>query len=407
MTKRPTVVLAFSGGLDTSWCVPWLRETRNADVVTVTVDVGGLSAADRDRLAERSARLGARDHRVVDAREPFYREVLRFLIMGNVLRGHLYPLCVGSERLIQAREVARVARELGAGAVCHGCTAAGNDQVRFAVALRTLAPELEEIAPIRDLGLQRAEEVKYLEDRGLPVPSFGAAYSVNIGMWGVTIGGKETTGTRDPLPEDAWVWSKGAFEASPAPERHRIGFRAGEPVALDDEEAAPIEVIASLNRLGGRFGIGRGIHLGDTILGMKGRVAFEAPAAHLLIAAHRELEKLVLTGRQQSVKDSLSGTYGAMVHEGQHLDPAARDIEALFLESQKRVTGEVHLLLRPGSWFVEGVTSRYSLRDASRSVYGEATGEWTPEDARGFARLLALPSMLHARAGRDRGGDAS
>ncbi len=398
-----TVVLAFSGGLDTSWCVPWLRETRKAEVVTVTVDVGGFDAAARKDLEARAMRLGATRHLFVDGRKTLFDELLRYLIMGNVLRGGVYPLCVGAERSLQARESAKVAREIGAKGVAHGCTAAGNDQVRFEVALRTVAPELEIIAPIRDLHPSREDEVAFLKTRGLPIPGFGAAYSVNTGLWGVTIGGQETKGTRETLPEAAWVRTKGAFDHPRAPERHVLGFDQGIPCSLDGERLDPVSLIETLDAKAAVFGIGRGIHLGDTILGMKGRVAFEAPAAHVLIGAHRELEKLTLTGRQQAVKDSVARTYGDLVHEGQFLEPTCRDIEALFRSTQERVSGEVHLLFRPGSFFVEGVTSPWSLRDASASVYGEAIGEWTPEDARGFSRLLALPGMLHARAGKKGG----
>lgn len=391
-------VLAYSGGLDTSWCIPWLREEKKLRVITVTVDVGGMSVNERADLERRAIALGAERHLFVDGRAQLWNELLRFLVMGNVLRGHVYPLCVGAERSLQAREVARVARELGAKSIAHGCTAAGNDQVRFEVALRTVAPELEIIAPIRDLHPSRQDEVDFLEKRGFPVPKFGAAYSVNSGLWGVTIGGKETTNTRESLPEEAWVRTRGAFENPRKEERHRIGFSAGEPVALDGVAMDSVALIEKLDALAAPFGIGRGIHLGDTILGMKGRVAFEAPAAITLITAHRELEKLVLTGRQQQLKDSVARMYGDLVHEGQFLEPTCRDMEALFTSTQLRVKGEVHLLFRTGSLFVEGVTSPHSLRDASRSVYGEAVGEWSPADARGFSRLLALPGMLHQRA---------
>lgn len=395
-----TVVLAFSGGLDTSWCVPWLREEKNADVVTVTVDVGGLDAAGRGGLEARSRELGATRHVLVDARQTFFDELVRFLVMGNVLRGNLYPLSVGAERSLQAREVARIAREVGSRAVAHGCTAAGNDQVRFEVALRTAAPDLDILAPIRDLAPSREDEVAYLRSRGFAADEKTADYSVNSGLWGVTIGGKETIGTREPLPEEAWERTRGAFDAPLPPERHVLGFAAGVPSALDGEELSPLDLIEKLDGMAARHGIGRGIHLGETILGMKGRVAFEAPAPTVLIAAHRELEKLTLTARQQRVKDTVAAVYGDLVHEGQFLEPACRDIEALLSASQTRVTGEVHVLFRAGSVFVEGVTSPWSLRDASSSVYGEAIGEWTPEDARGFSRIVGLPGMLHARAGK-------
>ncbi len=400
------IVLAFSGGLDTSFCVPWLAETHGRPVVTVTVDTGGLDAASAAALAERSRQLGAVEHRLVDGREAFFERVLRFLIMGNVRRGQVYPICVGAERGIQAQLVAAAARQLGSRTVAHGCTAAGNDQVRFEVALRTLAPELEVLAPVRDQPRPRADQVAYLEARGLPVPSFGAAYSVNRGLWGVTIGGRETLDSVEPIPESAWVLTRGAFagggagEAAGAarPERRlRLGFERGVPVTIDGEALAPVALIERLEQAAAAFGIGRGIHLGETILGIKGRVAFEAPAAEVLLTAHRELEKLTLTGRQQRVKETVAAVYGDLVHEGQHLEPVCRDIEALLLSSQARVTGEVRLLLRTGQLFVEGVSSPASLLAASRGVYGEAAGEWSAADARGFSRLAALPSMLWAR----------
>jgi argininosuccinate synthase len=402
------IVLAFSGGLDTSFCVPWLAETRRRPVVTVTVDTGGLDAAAAAALAERSRLLGAVDHQLIDGRAAFFERVLRFLIMGTIRRGQVYPLCVGAERVIQAQMVAEAARRLGSRSVAHGSTAAGNDQVRFEVALRTLAPELEIVAPVRDEPRPRAQQVAYLEERGLPVPAFGAAYSINRGLWGVTIGGRETLDSLESIPESAWVLTRGAFDGAgdgpggrrPLPPRSlRIGFVAGVPVSVDGQELAPVALIERVEDAARVYGIGRGIHLGETILGIKGRVAFEAPAAEVLLTAHRELEKLTLTGRQLRVKETVAATYGDLVHEGQHLEPVCRDIEALLLSSQQRVTGEVRLLLRPGLAFVEGVSAPASLLRASRGVYGEAAGEWSAADARGFSRIAALPSMLHTRAG--------
>jgi argininosuccinate synthase len=391
------IVLAFSGGLDTSFCVPWLSETYGRPVVTVTVDTGGLDAPAAAALAERARLLGAVDHVLVDARAAFFDQVLRFLVMGNVRRGQVYPLCVGAERVIQAQQVALAAARLGTRTVAHGCTAAGNDQVRFEVALRTLDPGLEVLAPVRDHSLPRREEVAYLEARGLPVPGFGAAYSVNRGLWGVTIGGRETLDTVEPIPESAWVLTRDAF-THPRPEsRHVLAFARGVPTAFDGEASPPAALIERIEDEARGYGIGRGIHLGETILGIKGRVAFEAPAAEVLLNSHRELEKLTLTGRQLRVKEMVAAVYGDLVHEGQHLDPVCRDIEALLLSSQERVSGEVRLLFRPGQLFVEGVSSPFSLVAASRGVYGEAAGEWTPADARGFSRIAALPGLLHAR----------
>ena len=392
------IVLAFSGGLDTSFLVPWLQEKYGCPVITATVDTGGLDPAAREAIAARAAALGAAEHHLIDARAAFFHETVRFLIMGNVLRGHVYPLCVGAERALQARLVAELAIRLDARGVAHGSTAAGNDQVRFEVALRTIAPQLEAIAPVRDEGFSREQEIAYLRDRRFDFPFTRAAYSINQGLWGTTIGGKETTDTVAPLPEEAWVLTRNAFANPKAPAIHTLGFTRGIPVSWDGTALSPVTLIEQLNSIGASYGIGRGIHLGDTIFGLKGRVAFEAPAAMILIAAHRELEKLTMTGRQQRVKDQLAVIYGDLVHEAQYFEPTCRDIEALFISSQARVSGEVTVRLQPGSLFVNGVSSPYSLRSASKAVYGEAAGEWTAADARGFARLLALPSMLYARA---------
>ena len=394
------IVLAFSGGLDTSFCIPWFAETLGRPVVTVTVDTGGLDAAAAAELARRSRALGAADHLLIDAREDFFARVLRFLILGNVRRGGVYPLCVGAERVIQAQEVAKAAARLGSRTVAHGCTAAGNDQVRFEVALRTLDPDLEILAPVRDAPRPRSEQVAFLEARGLPVPQAGAAYSINRGLWGVTIGGKETLDTVASIPESAWVLTRGAFDAALSaslPARHTVAFESGVPAAWDGEVLPPVALIERIEAAASGYGIGRGIHLGETILGIKGRVAFEAPAAEVLLTAHRELEKLVLTGRQIRVKETVSAVYGDLVHEGQHLDPVCRDIEALLLSSQERVTGEVYLTFRTGQAFVEGVASPFSLRAATRGIYGEAAGEWSAADARGFSRIVALPGELYAR----------
>ena len=398
------IVLAYSGGLDTSFLVPWVAENYGRPIITVTVDTGGIDEEARRTLAERAKALGAVEHHIVDARADYFEQVLRFLIMGNVRRGQLYPLCVGAERVMQAQTIARMARELGTSMIAHGCTAAGNDQVRFEVALRTLAPDLEVLAPVRDKAFKRQDELEYLQKRNLPVPPFGAAYSINRGLWGVTIGGTETLTSSGSIPDNAWVLSKDAFTNPKAPERHVISFEKGRPVKLDGKTMSAVEIIEQLETLGAPFAIGRGIHLGDTIIGTKGRVAFEAPAAETLLTAHRELEKLVLTPRQQRIKDLVANPYGDLVHEGQLLDPVCRDIEALLLSSQDRVTGDVRVLFRPGSLFVEGVESPYSLMTASKGVYGESAGEWTATDALGFSKIVALTGVFHRRAGEQAKG---
>jgi len=392
------IILAFSGGLDTSFCVPWLRETYGRDVITATVDTGGIDAEAAVALEQRALALGAIEHVLIDCKQDFFGTVITHLIAGNVLRGQAYPLCVGAERGLQAARLAQLASDRNATTVAHGCTAAGNDQVRFEVALRTLNPGLEILAPVRDNNWVREEQLRYLEDHGLPLPTQGSAYSINRGLWGITIGGRETLTSENSIPEEAWVLSANAFSDPQPPSQHTLEFDTGVPVALDGKTMSPVELIERLEVLAGSYGIGRGIHLGDTVLGTKGRVAFEAPAAIALITAHRELEKLVLSAQQVRVKDSIAAIYGDLVHEGKQLDLVCSDIETFLSSSQQRVTGTVKFSLRPGNLFIEGVTSRHSLLAATKGVYGEAAGEWTASDALGYARILSLPGSLQTRA---------
>jgi len=398
MTDTSPIILAYSGGLDTSFCVPWLKETYNRPVVTVCINTGGLDDAAAASLEERAMALGSQEHVLVEARQIFFDRVLKYLIAGNARRGNLYPLCVGAERGIQATLLAELASERGSTTVAHGCTAAGNDQVRFEVALRTVNPALEVLAPVRDQAFQRDQQIAYLKDNNYPMPPSGGEYSINRGMWGVSIGGSETLTSSDSIPENAWVLSTGAFDKNLPAKALTVSFANGVPVALDGAPMGAVELIETLESIGGEYAIGRGIHLGDTVLGTKGRVAFEAPAAEILLNAHRELEKLTLSALQMRIKESVAQSYSDFVHEGKQLDPVCRDIEALLDSSQATVTGDVKLILRPGNVFVAGVDSDYSLMAATKGVYGEAAGEWTPQDALGYSRILALPGMLQSRA---------
>ena len=345
-TATSPIILAFSGGLDTSFCVPWLKDTYQRPVVTVCINTGGLDEAAAQDLEARAMALGAQEHVLVEARDIFFQRVIRYLIAGNVRRGQLYPLCVGAERGIQAQLLAEIATERGSDTVAHGCTAAGNDQVRFEVALRTINPALEVLAPVRDQSFVRPEQIAYLEEHDYPIPAQGSAYSINRGLWGVSIGGRETLDSQGSIPESAWVLSAGALDSPVAPETHVIGFDKGIPVSIDGEQLAPVALIEALEKLAGPFGIGRGIHVGDTVLGTKGRVAFEAPAAEVLLTAHRELEKLTLSALQARIKDSVAASYGDFVHEGKQLDVVCRDIEALLESSQRYVTGTVKVQFR-------------------------------------------------------------
>jgi len=367
--------------------------------VTVTVNTGGFSEDALEAVAQRSAALGAAEHVTVDARKDLFDDHLSFLIKGNVLRGDVYPLCVGPERIVQARHVVSVARQRGARAVAHGSTGAGNDQVRFDVAVRLLAGDLDIITPIRDEGLSRADTTAFLQQRGFDVPARTTRYSINAGLWGTTIGGEETLGTALPLPDDAFPGTQPSAKAPDEAEIIEIGFKNGLPNCLGSVDMDPVALVEMLNDLGGRHGVGRGIHVGDTIMGIKGRVGFEAPAAIILITAHRELEKVVLTRWQRYQKDHLADFYGMLLHEGQYFDPVMRDLEAFMDSSQFRVTGDVRAKLFKGSVSVTGCDSRFSMFDAAVATYGETNELWDGRDARGFAQITGVQAYLASRAG--------
>ena len=394
LAQTRTALLAFSGGLDTTFCALWLRD-QGWKVHTLTVDTGGFSPTELARIEALAAKLGA-VHRTVDAKARLFDGTLRFLLFGNVLRGQTYPLSVSAERVCQARIAAEVAKEIGAQAVAHGSTGAGNDQVRFDVAFRTLAPELEILAPVRSLGWSRAQEVAFLAQRGIEVPAKTSVYSVNEGLWGSSVGGRETLTSWDALPEAAYPG--GGIEA-PAPASLTIGFQKGIPVALDGEALGPVALIERLNALGRSYGLGRGVHLGDTILGIKGRVGYEAPAAHLLIQAHRELEKVVLSGPQLFWKEQLGQLYGAMIHEGKAFDPLVKDLDAFLASSQSRVTGDIRMKLFPRAAAVEGVRSPHSLMDPKIASYGEENKLWNGEEAAAFGKVFGVSQLLSAKAG--------
>jgi argininosuccinate synthase len=397
---KKQVVLAFSGGLDTSFCVVHLKE-QGYEVITVTVDTGGFSPEELKRIEALSPKLDAKAHRTLDGRKTLFDKYLRYLVYGNVLRGNLYPLSVSAERVCQAANVVAVAKELKADALAHGSTGAGNDQVRFDVVFRALAPELELITPIRSLGLSRAQEMQFLKEHGFEFPEKTAHYSVNEGMWGTSVGGRETLDSWSQLPEAAFPGGE-IDAASLKPRKLTLRFEQGVPLAIDGKVLDPVALIAELNALGHTYGIGRGVHLGDTILGIKGRVGFEAPAAHILIGTHRELEKLTLTGKQLFWKETLGNLYGQLLHEGHHFDPLSRDLEAFLESSQAHVTGEVQLTLYPRSFAVDGVRSPHSLMDAKVASYGEANRLWSGAEAAGFAKLYGVQQVLALQAGGKR-----
>lgn len=388
------LALAFSGGLDTSYCVPRLTEQGYA-VQTVYVNTGGASEHERAAIRRQALAVGAVSHHEVDARAQVFSRFVTYLIQGNVLRGEVYPLSVSAERTQQALSVIEVARQIGAKAVAHGSTGAGNDQVRFDIALRVLAPEMAIVTPIRDEALTRDQAIAYLEARRLPVPAKASAYSINAGLWGTTWGGGWTHDTWAAPPAELLDPPAGA----PDPRDLVIAWERGVPVSLDGTLLAGPDLIARLSARSAEYGLGRNIHVGETALGIKGRIGFEAGAALLLIAAHRELEKLVLTKWQVFWKDQLGRFYGDRLHEGHYFDPALRDIEALITSSQQRVTGETRVHLAAGRFMVTGSRSPYSMMDRSVATYGEENRLWSGDEARAFARIGAIPSLLAQRAG--------
>ncbi|MCP4899666.1 MAG: argininosuccinate synthase [bacterium] len=385
------IVLAYSGGLDTSFCVAYLTRKLKAEVSTVIVNTGGLSRQSLDQVAGRAREMGAVRHYEIDAREAVFNGYISTLIRGNVLRGGVYPLSVAAERTQQAIEVAKKACELNADAIAHGSTGAGNDQVRFDVAFSILVPDLMIMTPIRDMGLAREQAIEYLTSCNLEIPGDSQRYSVNAGLWGTTLGGEWTHDSWQGPPADAW----GDGEAvSREPRDVVIQWESGLPVALDGFRMAGPELVEAMATAVGEYQIGRGIHIGETVLGIKGRIGFEAGAATALIHAHRELEKLVLTRWQAFWKDHLSQFWGDRLHEGQAFDPVMDDIAAMIESSQSHVVGETRLRFESGRFSVTGVRSPNSLMDESVARYGEENALWTGDEARAFAKISSIPSLL-------------
>ncbi|GAB1474786.1 argininosuccinate synthase [Bacteroidota bacterium] len=394
---KEKVVLAFSGGLDTSFCVPYLKNEKGLEVHTIMVNTGGFSAEEERRIEQRALELGAASHVNVNVVDEYYSKGIKYLLFGNILKNSTYPLSVSSERIFQAMAVLEHVKKLGASFVAHGSTGAGNDQVRFDLVFEVMAPGVKVIAPIRELSLSRKDEIDYLQSKGFSFSWEKAKYSINQGLWGTSVGGVETLSSSGVLPEEAYPSQISASE----PVRINIKFEKGEPVALNGVSAPPVEIINRINEIGGKYGVGRDIHVGDTIIGIKGRVGFEAPASLILIKSHHLLEKHVLTKGQLYWKEQLSGWYGQLMHEAQYLDPVMRNIEVFLDDTQKFVSGTVEVELRPYHFSVLGCSSEYDLMNSRFGEYGEANKSFTGQDVIGFTKVLANPLKIYYSVHKD------
>ena len=398
MDTQKKIVLGFSGGLDTSFCVKYLSEDLGYEVHSVIVNTGGFSEQELQDVEAHAKKLGVSSHTTVDAVNEYYERIIRFLIYGNVLKNNTYPLSVSAERLTQALFIAEHVKKTGATAVAHGSTGAGNDQVRFDMIFNIMIPGVQILTPIRDLKLSREQEIEYLKNKGVEMNFAKSVYSINKGLWGTSVGGKETLNSRGSLPEEAWptqVTKTGEEEV-------RLVFEKGELKGINEETFAhPAEAIKYLQQIAGAYGIGRDIHVGDTIIGIKGRVGFEAAAPMVILKAHHALEKHVLTKWQLNWKDQLALFYGSWLHEGQILDPVMRDIEAFFINSQEQVTGEVFVRLAPYHFQVVGIESEYDLMSSKFGKYGEMNTGFTGEDVRGFTRIFGNQTMIYHKVKED------
>lgn len=389
MSKK--IVLGFSGGLDTSYCVKYLSEEKGYEVHSIIVNTGGFSEEELKNIEAHAYQLGVKTHTAIDAVKGYYEKIIRYLIYGNVLKNNTYPLSVSAERLSQALHIAEHAKKLNADAVAHGSTGAGNDQVRFDMIFHIMIPGVEIITPIRDLKLSREQEIEYLKSKGVDMNFSKAVYSINKGLWGTSVGGKETLNSKGMLPEEAWptqVTKKDSEEV-------KLSFEKGELKKINNKAFShPVEAIQNLQTIAGGYGIGRDIHVGDTIIGIKGRVGFEAAAPMVILKSHHALEKHVLSKWQLNWKDQLAQFYGNWLHEGQILDPVMRDIEAMMESSQRVVTGDVFVQLLPYRFQIIGIESPFDLMSSRFGKYGEMNTGFTGDDVRGFSKIFGNQTSI-------------
>ena len=390
MKKNKKVVLAFSGGLDTSYCAIYLAKDKGYEIYTAAVNTGGFDKAEQKELAQKASDLGINNHVCIDVEQEFYEKGIKYLLFGNVLKNHTYPLSVSAERVFQAVAIAEYAKKIGADAIAHGSTGAGNDQVRFDLIFNILAPEMEIITPIRDMKLSREEEVEYLKKHGIEKEWAKAKYSINKGLWGTSVGGAETLTSHQTLPEEAWPTNIVNSDEA----KVELEFANGELVGIDGKKYDQVSAIKKLDKMAAPYGIGRDIHVGDTIIGIKGRVGFEAAAPLIMIKAHQLLEKHTLGKWQLYWKDQLGEWYGMLMHEGQFLDPVMRDIEAFLENTQHKVTGKVFVKLEPKRFELIGIESEFDLMQSKHGQYGEMNQGWSGEDVKGFTKILANATLI-------------
>ncbi|WP_431165052.1 argininosuccinate synthase [Tenacibaculum halocynthiae] len=384
------LVIAYSGGLDTSYCAVSLSK-QGYDVHAVSINTGGFSSEEIKKIEENAYKMGVSTYQNINAIHTFYDKIIKYLIFGNVLKNNTYPLSVSAERIIQAIEIVNYAKSIDAKYIAHGSTGAGNDQVRFDMIFQIIAPEIKIITPIRDQNLSRQEEIKYLKDNGINTSWEKAKYSINKGLWGTSVGGEETLTSINPLPETAYP----SQLKNTSSEKVTLSFEKGELIAVNDIENNSVKNIEYLNTIASKFGIGRDVHVGDTIVGIKGRVGFEAAAALLIIKAHHLLEKHTLTKWQLQHKEYLANFYGMHLHEGQYLDPVMRNMEAFLQSSQDKVSGVVHITLKPYHFTLDGISSPHDLMNAKFGSYGEINNGWTAAEAKGFIKIFGNQNKIY------------
>ena len=395
--ENKKLVLAYSGGLDTSYCLMKLSK-EDYEVHAVNINTGGFDKLQIKDMETKALQMGAHIFKSIDALSSFYQKIVKYLIYGNVLKNNTYPLSVSAERIVHAIEIIEYAKSIGANAIAHGSTGAGNDQVRFDLIFQVMAPEIEIITPIRDFQLSREDEISYLKENGVELKWEKAQYSINEGLWGTSVGGKETLTSNESLPESAYP----SQISKKTTEEVVLDFQKGELVGINGEIDSPVKNILKLNQQAKKFGIGRDTHVGDTIIGIKGRVGFEASAPLIIIKAHHLLEKHTLSKWQQFQKEQLGNFYGMLLHEGQYLDPVMRDLEVFLANSQNTVNGRVYITLQPYRFELKGIDSPNDLMSASFGSYGEINKGWTAEDAKGFIKIMSNQNKIYQHINKEK-----